>query len=302
MPPVPEFPEFAPLDLHHRDEINAVLGSMERPISELSFANLYLFRQPHGYRVSRLGGLLLITATTYEGKPYAFPPWGEGDVTGAAKELCAVLAARNAEPVIFPVPENLYKRYFEKGEWTGEPDRDSADYVYLRENLALLPGSRYHKKKNRLNKYAREAGGELSFAPLDDANVKACIELALGWCEDRCSIDRPSTYAETKAAVEALDLRRELGLSGGTLSLDGRLVAYCLGEPLDPETFVVHFEKAVPGMDGPAQTINRDFCLNSLGGFRYVNREQDLGDPGLRQAKESYYPEFLALKYRVKPV
>ncbi|MBE0617666.1 MAG: DUF2156 domain-containing protein, partial [Proteobacteria bacterium] len=68
-----------------------------------------------------------------------------------------------------------------------------------------------------------------------------------------------------------------------------------------PETFVVHFEKAEPDREGLAQLINREFCLHGLHGYAYVNREQDLGDPGLRQAKESYNPVFLAAKYRVTP-
>ena len=298
---IPEYPEFAPLELAHGQEISAFLSGMERPVSEWSFANLYLFRAPHGYRVSRRGALLLIKARGYDGTPYLFPPWGEGDLAGAAKALCEDISREGGDPVISPVPRAIYEKWFSGPGWVGTPDRDGADYVYLRENLANLPGSRYHKKKNRLAKYLREVGDGYAYAPLADEHLDACLALARGWCEERCSIERPSTFVETDAAVEALTLRRELGLSGGVGQVGGEVVAYCLGEPLNSDTFVVHFEKAAPGHDGAAQAINRDFCLHSLGGFKYVNREQDLGEPGLRQAKESYYPEYLAEKFRVRP-
>lgn len=298
---LPQFPIFTPIEVGHRDEVGAALGAMERPVSEFSFANLYLFRAAHDYRLSRLGGLLLITARGYDGGLYAFPPWGVGDVEEGARKLAAHLAAEGSTPRIYPVPGALVERFFSLPNWDATNDRDGADYVYSVEKLARLEGGIYHKKKNRLNKYLREVGDSYSYAPLDDSNAGECLALARGWCEERCDISRPSTFLETEAAVEALTLRRELGLSGGVILARGRVEAYCLGEELNPETFVVHFEKGIPGLDGPAQAINRDFCRFLAGRYKYVNREQDLGDPGLRQAKESYNPEFLAEKFVVRP-
>lgn len=301
MTAIPVYPDFSPVSRECRDEVEGVLARMERPISEWSFANLFLFRKAHDYRLSRLGGLLLITATGYDGVRYAFPPWGEGDVEDAARLLMADLSRQGFPPVIYPVPASMYEKYFKGPDWTGTPDRDGADYVYLRENLAELPGSRYHKKRNRLAKYLREAGEAYEYSDLLPEHAEECVRLATGWCDERCDISRPSTYLETAAAVEALTLMGELGLKGGVVKMGGRVVAYCLGETLGPDTFVVHFEKAEPGTDGPAQLINREFCKNGIAGSRFVNREQDLGDPGLRQAKESYHPEYLAEKYKVRP-
>lgn len=298
--PIPTFPEFAPITLEHKAEVDAALAKTDRSISECSFANLYLFRDAHKYRLSRLEGMVLTLATGYDGSAYALPPWGEGDLSGAAEKLCALLVREGREAVIYPASEPLAAR-LPAEKWLREEDRDGADYVYLVENLAMLPGGRYHKKKNRLSKYLREIGGEFAYSPLGLEHAEECAAIAESWCGERCSLDRPSTYLETKAAVEALRLREELGLSGGVILVGGRVVAWCLGEPLDEETFVMHFEKGLPGVDGPAQLINREYCANALGAFKFVNREQDLGDPGLRQAKESYHPEHLAKKFRIRP-
>ena len=68
------------------------------------------------------------------------------------------------------------------------------------------------------------------------------------------------------------------------------MVAYSIAEPLDQQTLVIHFEKGCPQHKGVYQAVNQMFLANSGASYRFVNREQDLGDPGLRKAKESYNP------------
>ncbi len=300
MADIPVFPDFREIRLDDAEEFQAVLRPLEPELSEYSFANLFLFRRAHAYRVSRLQGMLAVVGRGYRGEVYALPPLGAGDVESAARRLCRHLEGEGESPVLFPVPEPWVEGIFPAG-WAAEEDRDQADYLYLVEELATLPGKRFHKRKNRLAKFLREEAEDYEYAELADGHVGECVDLAQGWCEVRCSAARPSTFLETEAVEEALRNRARLGLSGGVILLQGRVRAFCLGEPLNRETFVVHFEKAEPGREGLAQLINRDFCRNALPGYRLVNREQDLGDPGLRQAKESYHPVRLVRKYRVRP-
>ena len=298
---IPSFPDFEAVDLPHREEVGRVLASMERPISEWSFSNLYLFREAHAYRVSRWGGLLFVLGQGYDGVPFAFPPWGRGEVEEGARLLCDRLVREGGAPLLFPVPRAMAEEHFAGPAWRAEADRDQADYIYKVEELAELSGKKFHKRRNRLEKFLRETLGEIRYAPFGDEHDAQCEVLAMGWCDERCSVERPSTYRETQAAVEAVRRRKDLGLSGGVIVHEGKVAAFCLGEPLDDETFVVHFEKAEPGREGLSQLINREFCRLGLQSYRYVNREQDLGDEGLRRAKESYHPVSLAEKYRVRP-
>ncbi len=298
---IPEFPASCEVDLELVDELRPVLRGLRPELAEFTFANLYLFRNAHAYRICHWRGFLLITARGYDGGRYAFPPLGEGDVEEAARLLCGYLQEEGAPPVLFPVPRVLLGDNFARGGWTWELDRDQADYVYSRDDLAQLAGKKYHKRRNRLLKFLREEVGEYQYEELRDGHVAECRDLATGWCEIRCSADRPSTFLETAATLEALEHRENLGLRGAVIREQGRVRAFCLGEELNPETFVVHFEKAEPGREGLAQLINRDFCLRGLAGYRFVNREQDLGDPGLRQAKEAYHPILLTEKFRVRP-
>jgi hypothetical protein len=102
---------------------------------------------------------------------------------------------------------------------------------------------------------------------------------------------------EFHAIKEALEHFENLRVSGGAILIDGALQAFTLGEPLNSETVVIHIEKANPAFDGLYTMINQLFLENHWSQFEYVNREQDLGEEGLRKAKESYFPHHRVNKY-----
>jgi hypothetical protein len=91
---------------------------------------------------------------------------------------------------------------------------------------------------------------------------------------------------------------KELKLVGGLLRIDGEVVAFTIGEPLNSTTFVVHVEKAYSEIQGAYPMINQQFVIHECEDYEYVNREEDLGEEGLRKAKMSYYPEIILDKYR----
>ena len=91
----------------------------------------------------------------------------------------------------------------------------------------------------------------------------------------------------------------ELRLCGGLIRADGKVMAFSIGEPVCDDTMVVHIEKAYADVQGAYPIINQQFLLHEASKYRYVNREEDMGEPGLRQAKESYHPVFLVEKGRV---
>ena len=77
---------------------------------------------------------------------------------------------------------------------------------------------------------------------------------------------------------------------------EGRVVAFCLGEPLTEDTFVVHFEKAFADVQGAYPIINQQFAEHECGDYPYINREEDDGEEGLRRAKLSYHPVMMQEK------
>mgnify|MGYP000528299491 FL=1 len=120
--------------------------------------------------------------------------------------------------------------------------------------------------------------------------------MALKWRNKNGCEDDPEKNAEMCVTLNSLRLYKELGLKGGVLKADGKIVAFTVGEPVSDDTFVVHIEKAFADIDGAYPMINQQFVQHECTGYQYVNREDDAGSEGLRKAKLSYRPAFLVEK------
>jgi hypothetical protein len=115
----------------------------------------------------------------------------------------------------------------------------------------------------------------------------------------RCAEDL-SLGGEWDATREALRHFDRLDIKGGAILIDGKVEAFALGEHLNETTAVVHIEKANMEIRGLYAAINQCFCEKQWADTPFVNREQDLGEPGLREAKLSYNPDHLVAKFRVR--
>jgi hypothetical protein len=179
-----------------------------------------------------------------------------------------------------------------------EEDRDAFDYLYLRRELAELPGNRFHKKKNRISYFVRRH--EFNVEAYAEGHREGCQRLLDVWRSTRPETESPSIAPETEATAEALDLAGDLGLEGVVVIVEGRVAAFAMGGRLNRDTAVCHFEKADPFMEGLYQLVDREFCRLLFTDCTWVNREQDLGEPGLRKAKLSYHPVEMARKFRAR--
>lgn len=184
------------------------------------------------------------------------------------------------------------------GRFDAEPSRDDFDYIYNAQDLIELSGRKYHGKRNHISKFTR-AFPDWQYEHIDDSNTEECINASLEWCKQNgCSENSPYRH-ELCAIHKALRERKSLGIIGGLIRIDGKVVALTLGERLNKDTFVTHFEKALGGFEEAYTLINREFAARSLGEYRYINREEDLGIEGLRKAKLSYKPAILLEKFNV---
>lgn len=182
------------------------------------------------------------------------------------------------------------------GQYQKTVRRQDSDYIYLREKLATLSGKKLHGKRNHINRFL-EQYPDWSYETITSENEDECARMAMKWCLENCADEEQNwehdKVDESKLVVYAIRHREELGMKGGALRANGEIVAITLGEPLTKDTFVVHFEKAFYDVQGAYPMINREFVRNELEAYTYVNREEDLGEEGLRKAKLSYRPEIL---------
>ncbi len=179
-----------------------------------------------------------------------------------------------------------------------EPTRDQFDYVYRSEDLIKLAGRKYHAKRNHINKFRRSH--PFTYVPFTNEHLEPCLELADSWCAWRRCEEDLNLVGEWDAVREALTHFEALQIVGGVILVEDQVKAFALGELLNEEMATVHIEKADPEIPGLYAVINQQFCENCWPDVPFVNREQDLGEPGLRKAKLSYYPDHLEEKFQVR--
>jgi hypothetical protein len=285
---IPEYPEFAPVSLDMRDCLYPSLNMIKDGISEFTFSNLYLFRNVYGYRVSRIPGRTFVIEGSKDGKSFFYVPC---DVP----ERAVIDELMSSHDYLKNLSESHavdYRVSLEQWGYRVDEDRDNFDYLYRRTDLAELSGKAYHKKRNLVNAFINSYSYEQK--PLHEANVPDAVAVLDEW---RAAKGLDGDYAASREALERFEV---LGMRGCVYYVDGVPAGWCLGEPIaKARMFAVHFEKACDRFKGIYQFINQAFAQALPVYFTSVNREQDLGDEGLRQAKMTYRPYGFVKKYRV---
>lgn len=285
---------FTPISLDEADAYYRLWDAMPVHSIDYSLVNLWGWRGHYGLEWCFQGGLCWIRQTC----PCATVWWAPvGDWEAADWETLL-------EPgmTFIRVPDRLSTLWRERlGERaTVEPQRGQWEYLYLRDELARLPGNRFHRKKNHLNSFIR-AYGQPAFHPVDERMIEECLALQDTWCQWHDCLGSPSLMAENEAINHVLiNYNAFRNLCGGSLYVNDEIVAFCLGERLDDDNLGVHVEKGLNRIRGVYQAINNAFVLSQGGGATFINRAQDLDEEGLRQAKMTYNPYTFLKKDRVE--
>lgn len=288
---IPRYPAGRELDINDKPLLDDIFDRLQPKVSELAFANLYLFRTAHDYRLATVGDALVVLGKGYGGDEYFLPPL-TGDIAGAL----AVLFGDGL--TLYGADEAFAQSYLRDERFDVREDRDNFDYLYLRAELAELSGNRFHKKKNRINYFARRH--PFAVERYADRHLVGTLALLDEWQRVHAGLADRSLVLETEAAREALKMARELGLQGVVVLVEGAVRAFALGEKLNDTTSVCHFEKADPFLEGLYQLVDREFNRLLFTDCTWVNREQDLGEPNLRESKLSYHPVELIKKFRAR--
>lgn len=287
--------DFQPVKIKDRDLILKNIPESVSQICDFSFGNMFCWSVGENTRIAEKDGFIFLRSRFNGIKSYAFP-WGKGDKKNALKIIEEDAKERNTDVSFYCLSEEqaaiLRNIYGEK--LVLEEQRDFFDYVYLRENLATLSGRKYHSKKNHVNSFCKK--NNFSYEELTETNLNECLEFSRLWHK---SGERNPKLDEEKLVIDkAFEYFNELHLSGAVLRVEGKIVAYALGEAMpDGKTYCTHFEKASPDYLTAYAVINKLFAEKSLGAFEYINREDDAGVENLRKAKISYHPEQLVKKY-----
>lgn len=265
---------------------------------EYSYANLNLWGRQ---RIALLGGFALIFSQYDRSTIYPFPV-GQGDLKAALDTIIADAQQRGIPCRISSMGE-AERRTLEMlypGQFQFHADRDTFDYVYRIEDLAELKGKKYQSKRNFANRFRNNYPGSV-LLPLDRTTLPLAREVVELWSSQRLQEDPLADFRLEQIALDrAFNRMEQLHLEGMILMVDGKPIAMTLGSLLSENTFDIHFEKALNGYDGAYPYINQSFAQHLRSKYpqlQYLNREDDMGIPGLRKAKLSYHPDHMVEKY-----
>ena len=281
------------LTLEDRNIIGEKLDAIGMHLSEFSYPNLYLFRNTHEYETISTPHGYFVSGVTYDKKRYLMP------MTNPEKagEECFIemkeLLVSGDWDFVFPIPEE-WLECFKEDEFDRTYSSDDSDYLFFTEKFKTYPGKKMHKKKNQLNQFLRNY--EALLIPLTEEVLEDAIGILDLWQETSSQEMSTSDYNQCK---EGLEMRQVLGLTGAMAFADGKPAGFLLGEPLNNDTFTIHFAKADISFKGIYQFLFSRFACDFCPDYEYLNLEQDLGNEGLRKTKISYRPDLIAHKYRI---
>ena len=331
---------FKDIELSDAAWIRELFSAQDFNSEDYNFTYQYLWRNTFKSKVARIGDLVLIQYNMEGRKSYLFPA-GRADQTQIAELIEYMLACGstpnqlsdsllNSESKlvfygVLPQQLALLEKHF-AGRFTSEQIRMGADYIYDAESLKTLKGKKYQSKRNFANGFRKNYNWH--FEPITGQNLKDCLEMNDEWCRrGGCKGDfwKNNEFCATKVALNNL---KALGLDGALLRVDGKVVAFTIGERANSNTLLVHIEKALTEYRGAYQAMSQEFlnymdtllkqrgastesktadslqngrldCLQETPAFTLVNREDDSGDENLRRAKLEYHPVEIKEKYLV---
>ena len=282
--------EFRTPVIDDKERIDAFVAKSGRVGCDANFVNTFLWRKRYDIRVA-------FTEDSYfkcymrDGQITGYcMPISYGDYRTAIATLRQDAAERGIEFGMGLLSDRnvglLHRLY--KDEVEVFPDRDSFDYIYERRDLALLPGKKYHSKRNHISAFFREYD-DVVIEEICENNASDVLDIAKRWQGDR------TDTGELEALRDALKYYYRLKLFGLLLYVNDEPVAFTIASQINEDMCDVHFEKAV-GIDSAYAVINNEFAKH-FDSFGYINREEDLGIEGLRKSKLSYHPSALLGKF-----
>ena len=285
---------FHPLTLYDREAMQAVTLHAGRRNCNYNFANLVGWKFLFGTEVCVLDSAVVLRYT-FDGQRAYMVCTSEA----LSLELIeALLDDSNGDLTLIGLEDSQVTQlstFNFQFSISTEPVRNQYDYIYRRTNLATLHGRHLNAKRNHIHRFRAEHP-DFEFRPLTPELFDECRRLTAIWQEEKGG---SKTINAEKQVMETIFSNWDaLGMIGGSIFVDGHMVAFTYGTAVTTDTFDVCVEKADRHVEGAFAIINQQFAEHLPEQYVYLNREEDMGIPGLRQAKLSYHPEIL-LTYNV---
>ncbi|HBC96496.1 MAG TPA: hypothetical protein DC034_06845 [Clostridium sp.] len=293
--------KFEPITLEDKSIFDKYLGSYNFSTSEYSFTNLIIWRKACDIRYTVYQDALIIKKADFNGNYHFMQPIGytRQNLKAIVEELVKYKREHNMA-YLFEDAENTFLEDLKEiygSSMDIKEDIDNFDYIYTSEKLISLSGKKLHAKKNHYNYFIKNYAYEAKdfFEPGVKSDIKTAAE---NWYREKNGGNKYLEY-ELMGIDEITENMKFLNLKAMAVYVESKIVAFTIGERMNDNTGIIHIEKASSSTRGSYAFVNKTFVENYLSDVKYINREQDLGIPGLRKAKKSYHPVKMGEKYCV---
>ena len=290
--------EFTKLELKHIPLIKPFFEQQERRMCDCTIGSTLMWRDYFDNCFTILDDTLMFRSKYLEGQ-YAFTvPIGPNTdkLLDLAAAYCRVQGIDLEFCTVAPMDLDKLKKHWP--DLTVEDNRDWYDYLYESQDIVEFAGKKYAHQRNHMRRFERDCP-DWSFSRMTADDVDEVREFYKKFIQERVKEDE-TAQAEVEKIFEVLDHYEEYGFLGGIMRVEGKIAGISLGE-IVRDTLFIHIEKADVSYSGIYQKLVNSFAREYVTDkVRYINREEDVGDPGLRKSKLSYRPVKLLEKYTVK--
>lgn len=286
---------FKQITLSDKNEIDVAFAGNEYRACDFSFTNLFAWNAKFKTVYAIIQRTIFLRFQDSDGQTYYMMPIGKMPLKDAFNLIMEDARMNKIPFQMKGISSNMWEKIQAElpGKFRYLPDRNNDEYIYLSERLIKLSGKKLQSKRNHINRFKADNPDWEYFPITSREELDECAYMLDKWEEvniSKVDFSQRFDYIATKIMLENFEY---LQLRGGAVRVNGKIVAFTIGEPLTADSFVVHVEKAFGDMNGAYTIINQQFVEHEASEFKYINREEDMGLENLRKAKMSYYPDIL---------
>ena len=251
-------------------------------------------------RIAECGGFY-VPMVSNGNQFYYLRPLGGEDFAPILKELFEDSQARKIPFQMAGITQPVRNYLEQTHKFIYKIQQDYSDYIYTIDSLTTLRGRKLSAKRNHINHFELEHP-DWSCEAITCQNLSECEAMTAKWFDEHNEKESSlgGIEKERRALSAAFAHYESFGFEGLALRIDGQIIAYSMGVPLNKTIFDVNFEKAFSSIPGAYAMINREFSRmiqKKYPEIQFLNREDDMGIAGLRQAKLSYHPAMILETY-----
>lgn len=291
--------EFKSIQLTDKKIIDKCLAGNTYRACDYCFTNLFTWQTKFRTTFAVIQDTLFVRYKEASGELCYMMPIGKMPLEKSLSVMLKDAEENNIPLVIKGITLNMWNdiKQVMPDVFQAVPDRNNDEYIYLSEKMISLKGKKLQSKRNHINRFKKDNPDWTYFSLSTPQDLEECSMMLDEWEEMNISKAEKSLrydYMATKTMLGNYDL---LGLCGAAIRVNGKIIAFTIGEELTKDTFVIHVEKAYNEINGAYTIINQQFAEHELSAYKYINREEDMGLEYLRKAKQSYYPDILLQEY-----